>query len=183
MTKAPPKGTTVQALARTSAQSWGETDKNALQRGEAKADPSDKPGPLPVAAVAIVDAATPTPAAATPGAPAVPAAPPAASKDGDASDAAKKPVKARLVVIGTANLASNQFLGAQGNRDFFLNVVSWLAEDESQISVRARDTKSNPIVLSPPQAELVLWLPVAILPGAVVLVGILAVVGRRRRSR
>ena len=183
VTKAPAKGTTVQALARTSAQSWGETDKNALQRGEAKADPSDKPGPLPVAAVAIVDAATPTPAVATPGAAAAPAAPPAAPKDGDAPDAAKKPAKARLVVIGTANLASNQFLGAQGNRDFFLNVVSWLAEDESQISVRARDTKSNPIVLSPPQAELVLWLPVAILPGAVVLVGILAVVGRRRRSR
>jgi len=82
-----------------------------------------------------------------------------------------------------ANLAANQFLGAQGNRDFFLNVVSWLAEDESQISVRARDTKSNPIVLSPPQAELVLWLPVAILPGAVVLAGIVAVVSRRRRSR
>ena len=184
VTKTPAKGTIVQALARTSAQSWGETDKNALQRGEAKADPSDKPGPLPVAAVAIVDAATPPPAASTPGAPAAPAAaPPAAPKEGAAPDAAKKPAKARLVVIGTANLASNQFLGAQGNRDFFLNVVSWLAEDESQISVRARDTKSNPIVLSPPQAELVLWLPVAILPGAVVLVGILAVVGRRRRSR
>lgn len=179
VTKTPPKGTTVQALARTSAQSWGETDKNALQRGEAKPDPQDKPGPLSVAAVAIVDAAMPAPAAATPGAPASPAAP----KDGDAADAAKKPAKARLVVIGTANLASNQFLGAQGNRDFFLNVVSWLAEDESQISVRARDTKSNPIVLSPPQAELVLWLPVAILPGAVVLAGIVAVVSRRRRSR
>ena len=122
---------------------------------------------------------TPAPAAATPGSP----APPAAPKDGEAADAAKKPAKARLVVIGTANLASNQFLGAQGNRDFFLNVVSWLAEDESQISVRARDTKSNPIVLSPPQAELVLWLPVAILPGAVVLAGIVAVVSRRRRSR
>jgi ABC-type uncharacterized transport system involved in gliding motility auxiliary subunit len=179
VTKTPPKGTTVQALARTSAQSWGETDKNALQRGEAKPDPQDKPGPLSVAAVATVDAATPAPAAATPGSP----APPAAPKDGEAADAAKKPAKARLVVIGTANLASNQFLGAQGNRDFFLNVVSWLAEDESQISVRARDTKSNPIVLSPPQAELVLWLPVAILPGAVVLAGIVAVVSRRRRSR
>jgi len=179
VTKTPPKGTTVQALARTSAQSWGETDKNALQRGEAKPDPQDKPGPLSVAAVATVDAATPAPAAATPGAP----APPVAPKDGEAADPAKKPAKARLVVIGTANLASNQFLGAQGNRDFFLNVVSWLAEDESQISVRARDTKSNPIVLSPPQAELVLWLPVAILPGAVVLAGIVAVVSRRRRSR
>jgi ABC-type uncharacterized transport system involved in gliding motility auxiliary subunit len=185
VTKTPPKGTTVQALARTSAQSWGETDKNALQRGEAKPDPQDKPGPLSVAAVATVDAVAPAPAAPTPGAPpaAAPAAPPAAPKDGDATEAAKKPAKARLVVIGTANLASNQFLGAQGNRDFFLNVVSWLAEDENQISVRARDAKSNPIVLSPPQAELVLWLPVAILPGAVVLAGIFAVVSRRRRSR
>ncbi len=180
VSKAPPKGTTVQALARTSAQSWGETDKAALQRGEAKADPQDKPGPLPVAAVATVDAAPPAPAAA-PGAP--PTAASTAPKDGDAADAAKKPAKARLVVIGTANLASNQFLGAQGNRDFFLNAVSWLAEDENQISVRARDTKSNPIVLSPPQAELVLWLPVALLPGAVILVGIVAVVSRRRRSR
>jgi len=123
---------------------------------------------------------TPAPAATMP---AAPTAPPAAQKDGDAADAAKKLAKARLVVIGTANLASNQFLGAQGNRDFFLNVVSWLAEDENQISVRARDAKSNPIVLSPPQAELVLWLPVAILPGAVVLAGIFAVVSRRRRSR
>ena len=61
--------------------------------------------------------------------------------------------------MGTANLASNQFLGAQGNRDFFMNVVSWLAEDESSISVRARDAKSAPIVLTPPQAELVLWGP------------------------
>jgi ABC-type uncharacterized transport system involved in gliding motility auxiliary subunit len=180
VTKTPPKGTTVQALARTSAQSWGETDKNALQRGEAKPDPQDKPGPLSVAAVATMDAVTPAPAATMP---AAPTAPPAAQKDGDAADAAKKPAKARLVVIGTANLASNQFLGAQGNRDFFLNVVSWLAEDENQISVRARDAKSNPIVLSPPQAELVLWLPVAILPGAVVLAGIFAVVSRRRRSR
>ena len=53
-----------------------------------------------------------------------------------------------MVVVGTANFASNQFLGAQGNRDFFLNVVSWLAEEEDPISVRAKDTKQNPIVLT-----------------------------------
>ena len=48
VTKTPPKGTTVQALARTSAQSWGD-DKNALQRGEAR--PSALPaGTVPVAA-------------------------------------------------------------------------------------------------------------------------------------
>jgi gliding motility-associatede transport system auxiliary component len=170
--KAPPKGLSAQPLAKSSSQSWGETDKNALARGEAKPDPQDKKGPLAVAAVATVEVAG---AAETP-APAAPASTPGAPS----GDPAKKPAKARVVVVGTANLASNQFLGAQGNRDFFLNVVSWLAEDESQISVRARDTKSAPIVLTPPQAELVLWLPVAVLPGVVILAGILAVISRRR---
>jgi ABC-type uncharacterized transport system involved in gliding motility auxiliary subunit len=166
--KTPAKGIAVQPLARSSDQSWGETDKNALARGEAKPDAQDKKGPLPLAAVATIevaaaDAPAPTPPATTPPA-----------------EAPKKPARARVVVVGTANLASNQFLGAQGNRDFFLNVVSWLAEDESQITVRARDPKSAPIVLTPPQAELVLWVPFAVLPGAVILVGILAVVSRRR---
>ena len=166
VTKTPAKGTSVQALARSSDQSWGETDKNALARGEVKADAADKKGPLAVAAVATVEVAAAEPPAPAPSAP--------------RAEGPKKPLRARIVVVGTANLASNQFLGAQGNRDFFLNVVSWLAEDESQISVRARDTKSAPIVLSPPQAELVLWVPFAVLPGAVILVGILAVVSRRR---
>jgi len=162
-----PKGVTAQALAKTSPQSWGETDKNALARGEAKPDPQDKKGPLPVAAVATLEQP-------------MDAAPPAPATAPAEGEAAKKAPKSRLVVVGTANLASNQFLGAQGNRDFFMNIVSWLAEDESSISVRARDAKSAPIVLTPPQAELVLWGPVAVLPGAVILVGILAVVSRRR---
>ena len=59
-----------------------------------------------------------------------------------------KPSKARLVVVGTADFASNQFLRAQGNKDFFLNVVSWLAEEEDLLSVRPKDTKQNPIVLT-----------------------------------
>src|SRR2546429_8941818 len=44
--------------------------------------------------------------------------------------------KARLAVYGNANLASNRFLNLPGNRDFFLNTVSWLAEEEDQISIQ-----------------------------------------------
>ena len=58
--------------------------------------------------------------------------PPAKTEGG--ADAPKNAAKARIVVVGTADFASNQFLGAQGNRDFFLNVVSWLAEEEDLIS-------------------------------------------------
>jgi len=140
--KTPPAGVTVQPLARTTPDSWGETDRQALEQGQAKPDPQDKKGPLILAAVATRD-------------------------------------KARVVVYGTANLAANQFLNVQGNRDFVLNTVSWLAEEEDQISIRPKDTKSTPVFLTSQQAQAVFWLPVVILPSLAVAGGIIAVVRRR----
>jgi ABC-type uncharacterized transport system involved in gliding motility auxiliary subunit len=160
--KALPKGVQASPLAQTSRQSWGETDKNVFQTGKATPDAGEKTGPLPVAAVATVDAE-----------------PPAKVEGGEAP---KKAAKARIVVVGTADFASNQFLGAQGNRDFFLNVVSWLAEEEDLISIRAKDPKQNPVVLTSAQSRLVWGLPLIGLPGAVLICG-LVVIARRRRAR
>lgn len=161
--KALPKGVQASPLAQTSRQSWGETDKSVFQTGKATPDPGEKTGPLAVAMVATVDAqsdAKPEPA-----------------------DAARKAApKARIVVVGTADFASNQFLGAQGNRDFFLNVVSWLAEEEDLISIRAKDPKQNPVMLTSAQSNLVLGLPILALPGAVLICGIV-VIRQRRRAR
>ena len=137
-----PKGVSWDSLARTSEQSWGETNRDELQRGVAKPDPADPKGPLTVAAVATKD-------------------------------------KARLVVYGTSNLASNQFLNLQGNRDFFLNTVSWLAEEEDQISIRPKDARQTPVFLNANQAQLVFWLPVIVWPGLVLAGGIVAVARRR----
>ncbi|HSE05599.1 MAG TPA: GldG family protein [Methylomirabilota bacterium] len=157
--KALPKGVQASALAQTSRQSWGETDKNVFQTGKATPDPNEKTGPLSVALVATVDA-QPDPKAE--------------------GEAAKKAPKARIVVVGTADFASNQFLGAQGNRDFLLNVVSWLAEEEDLISIRPKDSKQNPVVLTSGQSNLVLGLPLLVLPGAVLLCGIVVIMQRRR---
>jgi ABC-type uncharacterized transport system involved in gliding motility auxiliary subunit len=140
--KTPPKGVNVQVLARTSPDSWGETNRADLQRGVAKPDPEDPKGPLAVAAVATVD-------------------------------------KARIVVYGTSNLATNQFLNIVNNRDFFLNTVSWLAEEEDQISVRPKDMKQTPVFMSSNQAQAVNLLPMLVLPGLVLIGGIIAVVRRR----
>jgi ABC-type uncharacterized transport system involved in gliding motility auxiliary subunit len=142
--KTPPQGVVLQVLARTSAQSWGETNRDALQRGEAKPDPEDPKGPLPVAAVATKD-------------------------------------KARIVVYGTSNLASNQFLNLQGNRDFFLNTVSWLAEEEDQISIRPKEARSAPVFLSAQQGQAVFLLPVVLLPVLVLIGGGVAVYRRRAK--
>jgi ABC-type uncharacterized transport system involved in gliding motility auxiliary subunit len=90
--------------------------------------------------------------------------------------------KARLVVYGTSNLAANQFLNFQGNRDLFLNTVSWLAEEEGQISIRPKETKQTPLFLTAQQAQAAFLLPVVVLPGLVVVGGIVAV-ARRRASK
>ena len=114
-----------QPLAKTSAQSWGETDKSVCSRGRGQAGPGREEGPL---------------AGRRRGHGGRESKPDAKAEGAEP----KKPVKARIVVVGTADFASNQFLGAQGNQDFFLNVVSWLAEEEDQISMRPKDTKQNP---------------------------------------
>jgi ABC-type uncharacterized transport system involved in gliding motility auxiliary subunit len=135
----------VQPLAQTSPQSWGETDRAALQKGQVKSDPQDPKGPLTVAAVATSG-------------------------------------KTRLVVFGTSNLASNQFLNIQGNRDLFLNTVSWLAEEEDLISIRPKDAKQTPVMLTSVQGQVVFLLPVVVLPGIGLVAGI-AVFTRRRASK
>ncbi|MBI2154076.1 MAG: GldG family protein [Candidatus Rokubacteria bacterium] len=153
--KTPPKGVTLQPLAQTSDQSWGETDPLVLQKEQASRDPHEKRGPLPVAVVATIDATTPA--------------------------GGKKDAKARLVVLGTSDLASNQYLGAAGNRDFFLNAVSWLAEEEDLIAIRPKDLRVAPVILTAAQEQVIRWLSLVILPGAAMLCGI-AVILRRRKS-
>lgn len=140
--KTPPAGTVVTALARTSPESWAETDRESLRRGQVKADPQDPKGPVTVAAVATRD-------------------------------------KARVVVYGTSDLASNQYLNLQGNRDFFLNTVSWLAEQEDLISIRPKESKPSPVFLSAQQAQVVFVVPVLVLPGLVLVAGVVTFVRRR----
>jgi ABC-type uncharacterized transport system involved in gliding motility auxiliary subunit len=89
---------------------------------------------------------------------------------------------ARLVVYGNSGFASNNFLNFSGNRDLFLNSISWLAEEEGQISIRPREAKSTPIFLTAMQGRLAFWLPIVVVPGLLLVFGT-SVVLRRRRSR
>jgi ABC-type uncharacterized transport system involved in gliding motility auxiliary subunit len=164
--KTPPKGMTVTPLAKTSADSWGETNLDGLRRGQpASRDDKDTPGPVPVLLAVTIE---PTPA-------------PKVAGQAEADDS-KKP-KGRLVVLGTSTFASNQALGFQGNRDLFLNIVAWLAGQEDEIAVRPKDPHQNPIFATEAQKNAILWLSIVVLPGAVMVCGIALVVRRRRRSK
>jgi ABC-type uncharacterized transport system involved in gliding motility auxiliary subunit len=148
-----PKGVSAQVLARSGPGSWGEKSRAELDSGAVKQDANDRPGPVPVAAVATAEAARPP--------------------------EGKESVKARIVVFGTSNLAANQFLNVQGNRDLFLNTVSWLAEEEDLIAIRPKDLRQTPVFLTAAQGRLIFWIPVFAMPAAVMACGIGVMLYRR----
>ena len=83
-----------------------------------------------------------------------------------------EPREARMVVIGDSEFANNSFLQFSGDQDFFLNVVSWLAEEEELISIRPKDPEDRRVNLTAKQARIVMYLSLLVLPLSVLGLGV-----------
>ncbi len=141
-------------LALSGREAWGETDlKGVFQRGVARRDEGEKVGPLPLAM----------------------AAEKAASGEGKRSE------HSRLVVAGDSDFFSNKYFQVGGNRDFAMNAIGWLAEQEDRITIRPRSREASQVSLTEAQATALKFLSVDVLP--VALLGIGLAVWTVRRSR
>ena len=173
----PAPGTIAQNLVQTSDASWGETDlalKAPVQR-----DDKDKKGPISLGAVATITiTASPSPAASPSllGAPASASPSPSTPADPESADDEPAPSlpghEGRVVAFGDADFASNALLGFQGNRDFFLNAVAWLAQDADLISIRPREPEDQRMFLSQTQQQTIALLALVLLPGLFVGLGV-----------
>jgi len=82
-------------------------------------------------------------------------------------------LKTRLVVVGDSDFASDIYVSqAPGNMDFFLNIVSWLAEEEDLIAVRPKEPDNRTLTLSMKQQNLILFFLIILLPLISVRIGI-----------
>jgi len=82
-------------------------------------------------------------------------------------------ISGRLVVIGDSDFASDVYIQqAPGNLDFFMNTVSWLAEEEDLISVRPKDPENRPLTMTMRQQKLSLFFLIILLPLIMVRWGI-----------
>jgi ABC-type uncharacterized transport system involved in gliding motility auxiliary subunit len=150
------EGVTAQNLTETTSNSWGES--NFDMSKDPTRDDKDTPGPLSLAAVATVRGPAPAAPAATPG-------------SGE-EEPKKDAPEGRVVAIGDVDFASNQLLPVKWNQDFFMNSVSWLAQDSSLISIRPKDPENHRITLSPLQQKVVFGGSLALLPGLFIVGGI-----------
>jgi ABC-type uncharacterized transport system involved in gliding motility auxiliary subunit len=162
--KATIEGVSAQNLVQTSAQSWAESDlslKSPIRFDEGK----DRKGPISLAAVVTVRAKAPAPAASP-----SPASSPSPSPSPSGEEA--KTPEGRVVAVGDADFASNALLGFQGNQDFFLNSVAWLAEDADLISIRPKEAENQSLFLSRQVQQNVAWFALVILPAFFVIAGV-----------
>jgi gliding motility-associatede transport system auxiliary component len=141
-------------LALTGQDAWGETDvKGVFERGVARRDQGEKVGPLPLA-MAVEKAVT---------------------GEGKRSD------HVRLVAAGDGDFFSNKYLQLGGNRDFAMNAVGWLAEQEDRITIRPKSREASMVMLTEAQSTALKFLSVDVLP--VGLLGLGLAVWMVRRSR
>jgi len=151
-----------QALVNTSPQSWSEADIAGLSTPKAQVefngDKGDKQGPITLASAVSAPATVVPPAPVGNGSPASP-------------DSERKP-ETRIVAVGDADFASNMAIGISGNRDFFLNSMNWLSQQENLIAVRPRQPEDRRLTLTADQQSRIMILVLFIIPGLVFATGV-----------
>jgi ABC-type uncharacterized transport system involved in gliding motility auxiliary subunit len=153
-------GVTAQAIVQTGERSWAEADIDSVAAKEGpkldEAKGGDRRGPIGVGAAAA-QAVTPS-------------GPPAAA---GAKPADTKPPETRVVVMGDADFASNVAINISGNRDFFMNIVGWLSQQENLIAIRPKEAGDSRLTLTNDQARRIAWLALFVAPGLILAMGIL----------
>lgn len=150
-----------QPIVNTGSQSWAEADLAGIAAAKAQvefnADKGDKQGPI------TVGAAVSAPATVT--------APPAGNASPAAPDSERTP-ESRLVAIGDSDFAANTAIGLPGNRDFFVNTLNWLSQQENLIAVRPRQPEDRRLTMTADAQNRIMILTLFIIPGLVFATGI-----------
>ncbi len=139
-------------LAVSGPDSWAERNPHSVRDGAVSFDPlEDMAGPVPVAVIVET---------------------PPSEHNGPGGC---------LVVMGNSNFASDHYISLVGNRDFFLNTLSWLAEQNDLLASRGSPPAAPEMYfMTRRQGQLIYWLCVVVQPALVLLCGAFVVWWRRR---
>ncbi|MBI1746083.1 MAG: Gldg family protein [Acidobacteria bacterium] len=152
-------GLQVEKLVETGPESWAEVDfKNPQVRFD---EGKDTRGPISLGVAVTQELVPPAPV----------------QKDKDDKDTPAR--TARLVVMGDSDFAVNGNFQQAGNGNLFMNCISWLAQDESFISIRAKNPEDRRTAFTEAQGMMLRLFSLVMLPMGILSIGV-AVWARRR---
>lgn len=155
-----PPGVTVDWLARTTPQSWGESN---FQWNEENPDEAisvsfdeavDIEGPVTIAAIASKSMSR-------------------SFAPGNSSD------QGTLVVFGDSDFATNGY-SQTSNSILFLNTINWLAEEDDLVAIPPKSVDDRRITMTAQQTKFLFWLTVVFMPVMVLGTGIGIFIRRRK---
>jgi ABC-type uncharacterized transport system involved in gliding motility auxiliary subunit len=168
-----PEGIVVTELLTTSENSWAEENIDDLSEG-IQPDEDEMAGSLPIGVAVTIEAEDTSETEESS------ASPEEDEDEGSADDENPPKPEGRAVVVGDSDFIVNNLIQAPiGNRDLFLNMVSWVAEDEDLISVRPREAEDRRVFMSEQQQRNIGYLSLLFIPGIILLTGISVWWGRR----
>ena len=88
----------------------------------------------------------------------------------------------RVVVVGDSDFLTNTHLGVSGNKDFALNLLEWLVQDDRWIAIRPREPRFEPLFLQLNQSAGVAAFTIGGIPFTALFIGSVGIWFRRRRS-
>ncbi len=160
------EGITTTELLKTSNNSWAES---SFDSGTVRYDEgADIKGPVPVATIAIKNLDDISKAGSD------------APTENNTPNDIKPARKATLLVVGDSDFPNNRYTNFSGNGDFFLNSISWLAEEENLISIRPKERKSTPIQMTQSLGSAIFITGIILFPGLIATIGIRTWWRRRR---
>jgi ABC-type uncharacterized transport system involved in gliding motility auxiliary subunit len=95
-------------------------------------------------------------------------------------DAGGEGNKARLIVFGDSDFATNVNFSNQGNGNLFVNTIKWLARDENLIAIKAKDPTDRPLTLTESGGATIAIVLLVLFPGAILVAGVLVWLKRRK---
>jgi ABC-type uncharacterized transport system involved in gliding motility auxiliary subunit len=94
-------------------------------------------------------------------------------------DGENKGKEGELICFGDSDFISDTFFDVLGNKDFFLNTVSWLGRESALISIRGTNFEYPYHFLDEAQGRLLFWVSVVILPAVFMVIGVTILLFRR----
>lgn len=77
----------------------------------------------------------------------------------------------KIIVVGSATLVLDELTQRPdlGNLDLFLNGISWMTKEDTQLHARAHDHDVTPLLLSPMQLRIIILVSLILTPGMLLL--------------
>lgn len=92
-------------------------------------------------------------------------------------------LESRLVWIGSSGITDDQANArvSGGNQDLFLNALNWLCDQEQSVTIHAKSLTTAYLTMPDTTASILSIVVLAVIPGAVLAVGIILAIRRKRR--